>query len=106
MARPAEIISMYRSFLKHGAKFPNYNIREYVRRKAMEGFRAHKGETDEQTVSELVQDAKTELEVVKRQSMVYSLYARQQKSIMDIPLERVLKDQAEIPSADLKAPGL
>ena len=48
----------------------------------MEGFRAHKGETDEQTVSGLVQDAKTELEVVKRQSMVYSLYARQQKSIM------------------------
>ena len=40
------------------------------------------GETDAQILSELVQGAKTELEVVKRQSMVYSLYARRQKSIM------------------------
>lgn len=40
------------------------------------------GETDAQIVSELVQGAKAELEVVKRQSMVYSLYARRQKSIM------------------------
>ncbi|BDA40397.1 probable LYR motif-containing protein 4 [Coccomyxa sp. Obi] len=97
---------MYRTFLKHGAKFPNYNIREYVRRKAREGFRAHKGETDAQKLSELLQDAKQELEVVKRQSLVYSMYARKQKSIMDIPLEKMLRDQAEIPTSTLKAPGL
>ncbi|KAK9916913.1 hypothetical protein WJX75_008719 [Coccomyxa subellipsoidea] len=97
---------MYRTFLKHGAKFPNYNIREYVWRRAREGFRAHVGETDAQIVSELVQGAKAELEVVKRQSMVYSLYARRQKSIMDIPLEKMLRDQAEIPTSDLKAPGV
>ncbi|CAL8467311.1 g6848 [Coccomyxa elongata] len=97
---------MYRSFLKHGAKFPNYNIREYVRRKAKEGFRAHREETDAQKLSGLLQDAKQELEVVKRQSLVYSMYARKQKSIMDMPLERLLKDQAEIPTNTLKAPGL
>lgn len=54
----------------------------YVKRKAREGFRAHQGETDAQTISQLVQDAKAELEVVKRQSVVYGLYARKQKSIM------------------------
>ncbi len=58
----------------------------YVRRKAKEGFRAHKGETDAQKLSELLQDAKQELEVVKRQSLVYSMYARRQKSIMVCPL--------------------
>ena len=57
-------------------------LSRYVRRRAREGFRAHVGETDAQIVSELVQGAKAELEVVKRQSMVYSLYARRQKSIM------------------------
>lgn len=57
-----------------------------MRRKAIEGFRAHKGETDAQKLSELLQDAKQELEVVKRQSLVYSMYARKQKSIMVGPL--------------------
>ncbi|KAK9843445.1 hypothetical protein WJX81_002999 [Elliptochloris bilobata] len=80
-----------------GAKFPNYNIREYVKRKAREDFRAHASEADPAAAQALWAQAKDELKVWTRQATVYSLYARPQKSVMDIPLKAALDAQAASP---------
>ena len=54
----------------------------YVKRKTKQDFRAHQHETSTQAVDKFLKEARAELEVVKRQTMVYSMYARKHKSIM------------------------
>lgn len=51
-------------------------------RRAKQDFRQHRDDVDKAAVAELVQEAKQFLEVVKRQAVVYSMYARKHKSIM------------------------
>lgn len=86
--------------MKEGAKFPNYNIRQYVKRKAREDFELHKHDQKESVVAKVWASARSELDVVKRQALVYHLYARKQKSVMDIPLATVLREQlATAPSS-------
>lgn len=65
-----------------GKKFHNYNLREYVKRRARDGFHEMKGSTDAQAVSKGIQTAKESLEVIKRQAVVYSLYGRPIKSVI------------------------
>jgi hypothetical protein len=55
--------------------------RRYIRRKSKEEFR----ETASKATKDL-ESIQSDLEVVKRQAVVYSLYARREiKSIMDMP---------------------
>ena len=51
-------------------------------RRAKQDFRQHRDDADKAAVAELIQEAKQFLEVVKRQAVVYSMYARKHKSIM------------------------
>ncbi|KAF3775102.1 LYR motif-containing protein 4 [Nymphaea thermarum] len=80
----SEILSLFRSLLRISGKFPDYNIREYVRRRAADGFRENGVLTDASSISSAFADGKSQLEVAKRQAVVYSLYAPKVKSIMDI----------------------
>lgn len=66
----------------------------YVKRRATTGFRQHATETDTAVLDALRQQAQADLEVVKRQAIVYHLYSRKQRSVMDIPLETMLEEQA------------
>ena len=70
-------------------------LRSYVKRKAQDDFRAHRGESDPGRLSQLWSHAKAEFEAVQRQAIVYHLYARQHKSVMDVPLKQVLQAQSE-----------
>mmetsp|Transcript_12414 Transcript_12414/g.26817 ORF Transcript_12414/g.26817 Transcript_12414/m.26817 type:complete len:94 (+) Transcript_12414:160-441(+) len=79
-----EVKSLFRAFLREGRKFPNYNIREYVLRRAREGFREVAGETNATKLDALWASAKEQLEVVKRQSVVYGLYGRKTKNILEL----------------------
>ena len=51
----------------------------YVLRRTKQDFRAHREDVD---ASGFINEAKDALEVVKRQAVVYSMYARKHKSIM------------------------
>lgn len=51
----------------------------YVLRRTKQDFRAHREDAD---ASGFLSEAKDALEVVKRQAVVYSMYARKHKSIM------------------------
>ena len=57
-------------------------LHRYIKRRAQEAFRGPKSSADAAAVEQQWQRAKEELEVVKRQSVVYSLYARKHKSVM------------------------
>lgn len=63
-----------------GNSFPNYNIREYVRRRAREEF-------SKEGTGKSLAAIREELEVVRRQGVVYGLYNRGPvvKSVMDLP---------------------
>lgn len=89
MPSAGEVCKLYRAFLREGRKFPNYNVREYVKRRAQEGFHQHAGESEAAAVQKLWEKAQSDLDLVRRQATVYTLFARKHKSIMDMPLQRV-----------------
>ncbi|KAF3324038.1 LYR motif-containing protein 4 [Carex littledalei] len=87
MAAPpsrAEILSLLRSLLRTASKFNDYNLREYVKRRSLDAFRENKSLSDPSLLASSFSDGKAQLEVAKRQVVVYSLYAPKVKSIMEI----------------------
>ena len=84
MALRQEALSLYRNLLRTGKKFPNYNIREFVLRKTRQEFRINRDIQEAESVTKALAEARKELEVAKRQAVVYSMFAPSLKSIMDI----------------------
>ncbi|KAG2553237.1 protein ISD11-like [Panicum virgatum] len=68
----AEALSLFRSLLRTAKQFSDYNIREYTRRRAAAAAFA---------------EGKKQLEVAKRQAVVYSLYAPKSKSVMELKVQ-------------------
>ncbi|CAM6084848.1 unnamed protein product [Calypogeia fissa] len=85
----AEMIQLFKALLREAKKFPNYNIREYVKRRVKEGFRENISTTDPAAVAAAYAYGRQSLQVAQRQSVVYSLYAPRTKSIMDIKITDV-----------------
>jgi hypothetical protein len=79
-----EIKSLFRAYLRLGRNFPNYNIRHYIQRRAKEDFHALTKNTDTAAAEAAWQKAKGELDVWKRQSVVYGLYGRRGKTVMEL----------------------
>eukprot|EP00898_Chlorokybus_atmophyticus_P007403 jgi/Chlat1/7664/Chrsp64S07131 len=93
---PAELRSMFRAFMRTARRFSNYNIREYVRRRAREDFR-EKGASPEE-LSRRFEQGKSDLAVAQRQSIIYHLYAGK-RSVMELqPRIQPLKRASEQPS--------
>ncbi|KAK9924973.1 hypothetical protein M0R45_033314 [Rubus argutus] len=77
----AEVLQLYRSFLRVARKFTDYNIREYTKRRATDAFRQNRNVSDPCAA---FADGKAQLEVASRQAVVYSLYAPKLKSVMEV----------------------
>ncbi|XP_038894896.1 LYR motif-containing protein 4 [Benincasa hispida] len=88
MATPSrsEVLSLFRSLLRTARQFPDYNIREYTKRRTIDAFRENQSLSDASSISSAYAGGKAQLEVAKRQALVYSLYAPKVKSIMDVNL--------------------
>ncbi|KAJ6845960.1 LYR motif-containing protein 4 [Iris pallida] len=84
MVSRGEILSLFGSFLRTAAKFSDYNVREYTRRRAIDGFRENRLLSDPNSLASAFADGEAQLEVAKRQAVVYSLYVSKVKSIMEI----------------------
>ncbi|KAG6761232.1 hypothetical protein POTOM_034439 [Populus tomentosa] len=78
-----EILYLYRSLLRTARQFCDYNIREYAKRRTIDAFRQNQDLTDSLAISAAYSDGKTQLDVAKRQAVVYSLYAPTIKSVME-----------------------
>lgn len=80
----SEIISLFRSLMRTARTFSDYNIREYAKRRTIDGFRQSRDLSDPSSIASAFSDGKSQLEVAKRQAIVYSLYAPKSKSVMEI----------------------
>ncbi|XP_050383058.1 uncharacterized protein LOC126799839 [Argentina anserina] len=80
----AEVLNLYRSFLRVARKFTDYNIREYTKRRAVDAFHQNRSLSDPAAISSVFSDGKAQLEVATRQAVVYSLYAPKLKSVMEV----------------------
>ncbi|XP_057757922.1 uncharacterized protein LOC130976968 [Arachis stenosperma] len=79
-----EILSLFRSLIRVARTFPDYNIREYMKRRTIDAFRDNRAISDASSISTAFSDGKSQLEVAKRQSVVYSLYAPPLRSVMEL----------------------
>ncbi|KAK1436484.1 hypothetical protein QVD17_02264 [Tagetes erecta] len=80
----AKILSLFRSLLRSSRQFPDYNIREYTKRRTIDAFHHNKSLSNRSSISTAFTDGKYQLQVAKRQAIVYRMYSPKAKSIMDI----------------------
>lgn len=60
--------------LRESKKFTNYMYRSYALTRIKDGFRENKNVGDQKLINELISDAKKNLEIIKRQVIISSLY--------------------------------
>lgn len=82
MPGSTEARTLFRAFLRSGRTFPQFNISHYIQRRAREEFYAHAREADPARLQQLVASGREQLEVVKRQALVYGLYGRKIKNVL------------------------
>ncbi|GLJ24417.1 hypothetical protein SUGI_0466290 [Cryptomeria japonica] len=80
----SEVRSLIRSLLRTARRFPDYNIREYIKRRTIEGCKQNRDLSEPDAIGYAFREGKSQLEVASRQAMVYSIYAPNVKSIMEI----------------------
>eukprot|EP01023_Acetabularia_acetabulum_P016395 TRINITY_DN180_c2_g1_i1.p6 TRINITY_DN180_c2_g1~~TRINITY_DN180_c2_g1_i1.p6 ORF type:complete len:107 (+),score=6.49 TRINITY_DN180_c2_g1_i1:118-438(+) len=96
MPSSLQVLHLYRAFLREGHKFTQYNMREYVKRRARLGFKQNKDLHDDQQIQSCWERAKEDLAVVKRQVIIYGLYARPYKSIIDLKHEEEQRQKQQL----------
>lgn len=79
-----QVLALLRSLLRTAREFRDYNVREYTKRRALDGFRHGQGLADPSAIAAAFADGKSQLEVARRQAVVYSLYAPEVKSVMEL----------------------
>lgn len=67
-------INLYKQLEREAAKFPQYNYREFAKRRIRDHFVANRGVTDPVRQGELLQEGKRSLEVIRRQVALSHLY--------------------------------
>ena len=68
------VLGLYRSILRTGNQFSDYNFRSYVVRNTKERFRENKQVSDPQIVTNLIKDAENNYGILQRQSTISKLY--------------------------------
>ncbi|XP_078395702.1 LYR motif-containing protein 4-like [Cetorhinus maximus] len=76
MAGPTsrQVLSLYRVMLKESKKFSSYNYRTFALRRIKDTFRENKNVTNPEVIQELIEKAKANIEVIRRQVLVSHLY--------------------------------
>ncbi|XP_069469562.1 LYR motif-containing protein 4 isoform X3 [Ambystoma mexicanum] len=89
MAAPSrtQVLSLYRALLRESAGFSAYNYRTYAIRRIRDAFKENRGVSDVQEMQKLVNKAKENLEVIKRQVAIGHLYSSEK-----LIIERQEKD--------------
>merc|ERR1712087_32289 len=67
-------LALYRTMLRAGSAFSNYNMREYALRSVRMRFRENVGLMDTPTIADALQDARKNLQMLQRQSTVSQLF--------------------------------
>ncbi|XP_026869097.1 LYR motif-containing protein 4A [Electrophorus electricus] len=73
----AQVLSLYRLLLKESKAFPSYNYRTYALRRVRDAFRENQGVEDPKAVEQLLQKARENLDIIRRQVSIGKMYAAQ-----------------------------
>lgn len=77
------MLRLYRDLLRAGRSYPEYNIRKYIERVVKDDFRDHALTKDKAAVDQLITKAEEELSVIRRMSMVQSMYGGGRKNVLE-----------------------
>jgi hypothetical protein len=84
-ATSQKVLSLYRNFIRYGNKYSSYNFREYTIRRSRDAFRQHMNETQPEKISQFIQKAEQELQVVKRQAAISQMYTTGEHLVVEAP---------------------
>ncbi|CAJ0584102.1 unnamed protein product, partial [Mesorhabditis spiculigera] len=76
-------IAIYKQLQREAAKFPQTNYRSFFHRRIRDHFAKNSSVTDPQQQAELYKEAERNLQVLRRQAVVYSLYPHQ-KTVVEV----------------------
>ncbi|XP_062986408.1 LYR motif-containing protein 4 isoform X2 [Elgaria multicarinata webbii] len=74
-SRRAQVLRLYRALLRESQGFTAYGYRTYAVRRIRDAFRENKSVKDSAEVETLVNKAKTNLEMIRRQVTIGQLYS-------------------------------
>ncbi|KAI8465602.1 MAG: hypothetical protein J3K34DRAFT_436605 [Monoraphidium minutum] len=95
MPSAAQVRSLMRQYIRVGRTFPNYNIREYLARKAGTDARhwATQPPADAAAADALWARAVGDLDAFRRQASVYQMYGRKFKTVLELDHEALARQQ-------------
>mmetsp|Transcript_1957 Transcript_1957/g.2421 ORF Transcript_1957/g.2421 Transcript_1957/m.2421 type:complete len:88 (+) Transcript_1957:28-291(+) len=82
MSATPSALSLYRQMLRCSQHFKDFNIRMYALRSVKTRFRENQAVHDEQLKERLLEDAVSQLEVIKRQTAISQLYGFSSKNLV------------------------
>ncbi|CAD6195832.1 unnamed protein product [Caenorhabditis auriculariae] len=71
-------VNLYKQLQREAKKFPQYNYRVFAQRRVREYFEVNKSQTDTQKLETLYKEGLRNLESIKRQVAIGTLYPHQQ----------------------------
>lgn len=80
----AQVLRLYRALLRESQRFSGYNQRTYAIRRIRDAFRENKNIKDSEKIDELVNKAKVNLEIIRRQVTIGQLYSTE-KLVIESP---------------------
>ncbi|CAI7918169.1 unnamed protein product [Closterium sp. NIES-54] len=83
-AFPLAVRSLFRTLLREAHRFRNYNVRHYASRRIREGFAENKDIADPEKAEAAYEEGVRAAAMVRRQVVVYNMYAAPQRSIMEL----------------------
>ncbi|KAK9447584.1 uncharacterized protein V1518DRAFT_407107 [Limtongia smithiae] len=82
-------LALYRSMLRTSRLFSDYNFREYALRRTRDAFRAHRDAADPRAVETFLNEAESQLALLKRQTTISQMY-QSQKLVVETPRRHVV----------------
>uniref|UniRef100_A0A098M1K7 cDNA sequence BC034664 n=1 Tax=Hypsiglena sp. JMG-2014 TaxID=1550645 RepID=A0A098M1K7_9SAUR len=83
-SRRTEVLRLYRALLRGSQAFSAYGYRTYAIRKIRDAFRENKNITESSEIDTLINKAKTNLEMIRRQVTIGQLYTPE-KLVIECP---------------------
>ncbi|XP_026130711.1 LYR motif-containing protein 4-like isoform X2 [Carassius auratus] len=80
-----QVISLYRMLVKESKKFSSYNYRTYALRRVKDGFRENLHVDNPKTLDTLINEARENLALIKRQVSIGHLYSSQRTVVEKEP---------------------
>lgn len=69
-----DILKLYKTLLRYGSRFSDYNFREYAIRRTKDAFHEHKSETNPEKIRALYYRGVNNLAVLKRQTAISQMF--------------------------------